>query len=330
MDRVGTVGSVEDLTSVRTQGLDVFPYPRGPITDDTKPYLVFRNHARFFDLREGLAEVAFLLSLMPTQQMDDPIAIPQGKAETRGVSPLAAPRRPLGPRPPLTRTALPGALGARRHLGPINPQNHHRTAPPSRCHLGEAPLALVARRHALQHRQALGPLMRQRVPPLTASAHAGEIVKHRLGLVLGHCRHHLGRGLLHIQLFAPWSYAQRRVEGRDATATGRTIAIRPLTLPRAPQGLDRARDVLASLQEPITPRTMGLLSRVFATMGRLDNRLGQAAGAVWAQGPPRLGHFRSGRFRLGELLLQPIEPLVKAGMELLAQSVRLFSCTDLG
>jgi len=31
-----------------------------------------------------------------------------------------------------------------------------------------------------------------------------------------------------------------------------------------------------------------------------------------------------------ELLLQPIEPLVKAGMELLAQSVRLFSCTDLG
>ena len=50
------------------------------------------------------------------------------------------------------------------------------------------------------------------------------------------------------------------------------------------------------------------------------NRLGEPPGELLAQVPHRLGHLREGGRRLVPLFLQPIEPLVKASMELLAQA----------
>jgi hypothetical protein len=57
--------------------------------------------------------------------------------------------------------------------------------------------------------------------------------------------------------------------------------------------------------------------------------LSQAAGKLLTQVPHGLGYLRQGRCWLLELCFQPIKPLVKAGMELPAQGVPLFSCTDL-
>src|SRR4029453_12117589 len=87
--------------------------------------------------------------------------------------------------------------------------------------------------------------------------------------------------------------------------------------------------VRVSFQEPITRSTVGLLAGVFPSIGVLDDRLRQAAGERLAQAPHRRSHLCQGRCRLLELCFQPIKPLVKAGMELPAQGVPLFSCTDL-
>src|SRR5262245_4571131 len=134
----------EHLTSVRKQRLDVFPYPGGPIADHAKPYLVFRNPARLFDLLEGLAELVLRLHLMPTQHMDDALAIEEIKAKAFGITPLAAPQRPLGPVSPLAGTAPPGTLRPRGHISPIDTEPQDWTAPAARCHLSDAPLDLVA------------------------------------------------------------------------------------------------------------------------------------------------------------------------------------------
>jgi hypothetical protein len=57
--------------------------------------------------------------------------------------------------------------------------------------------------------------------------------------------------------------------------------------------------------------------------------LRQAAGQLLAQVPHGLGHLRQGRCGLLKLGFQPVKPLVKAGMELPAQGIPLFSCTNL-
>src|SRR5215468_6289613 len=93
MEVLGTVVIIEHLTRVRKQGLHMFPYPLGPITDDAQAHLRFRNQAGLFDLFESLAQWLLVLHLMPTEHMDDPLAIEQIKAKTLRVAPLSPPAR---------------------------------------------------------------------------------------------------------------------------------------------------------------------------------------------------------------------------------------------
>src|SRR5438445_13795191 len=96
MEVLCTVVVIEHLTGLGKQGLDMFPYPLGPITDDAKAHLLFRNQAGLFDLLEGLAELLLVLHLMPTEHMDDPITIHQIAAKVFSIAQLAPPQRPLG------------------------------------------------------------------------------------------------------------------------------------------------------------------------------------------------------------------------------------------
>src|SRR5687768_18382997 len=67
---VGTMVISEDLARLGKQGLNVFPNPICPITDDTKPHGLFANQARVFELLQGFSQIVFALHLMPAQQMD--------------------------------------------------------------------------------------------------------------------------------------------------------------------------------------------------------------------------------------------------------------------
>ena len=89
MEVLCTVGIIQHLTGVGKERLDVFPYPRCAISHPTQPHLVFRNHARLFDLRERLPTVLLRLSLRPTQEMHDPVTIKQIQAPALGVTPLS-------------------------------------------------------------------------------------------------------------------------------------------------------------------------------------------------------------------------------------------------
>src|SRR5712691_7849561 len=131
MEILRTVVIIEHLTGVGKQGLDVFPYPRSAISDYAQPHLRFGNQARRFDLFEGLAELLLILHLMPTQEMHDPVAIEQIEAKALRVTPLPPPPSPLGPLASWPLPGLPGAVGTRRHIGPIDAQHHHRTPPPA-------------------------------------------------------------------------------------------------------------------------------------------------------------------------------------------------------
>src|SRR5215471_10577136 len=75
MEVRGTVVVIEHLTRLGKQGLDVFPYPLGPITDDTHAHLLFRNQAGLFDLLEGCAELLFVLDLMPTEHREHSVIL---------------------------------------------------------------------------------------------------------------------------------------------------------------------------------------------------------------------------------------------------------------
>src|SRR5262245_37336484 len=110
MEVLGTVIVIEDLTCLGKQDLDVFPYPLRPITHDAQAHLGFWNHAGLFDLLEGLAELRFVLHLMPTEHMDDALTIKEIKAKPFRVTPLAPPLRPLGPRVPTSLLGLSGAV----------------------------------------------------------------------------------------------------------------------------------------------------------------------------------------------------------------------------
>src|SRR6266581_7732441 len=117
----------------------MFPYPLGPITDDAQAHLLFRNHAGLFDLLEGLAQLLLILHLMPTEHMDDTLAIQQIEAKTLRVAPLSPP-----PRSPRSLASAPlagcaGTVGTGRHIRPINAQDHHRTAQAACRHLSKAP-----------------------------------------------------------------------------------------------------------------------------------------------------------------------------------------------
>lgn len=80
----------------------------------------------------------------------------------------------------------------------------------------------------------------------------------------------------------------------------------------------------------MTLGTTSILPRPFATMGMRNNRLAHAACELLTQRPHRLGHVGSAGLRIGQLLLQPIKPLVKASVEVVAQSLPLTACADIG
>src|SRR4029453_7088478 len=101
MEVLGTVVIIQHLTRLGKQGLDVFPDPLGPITDDAEAHLLFRHHPGIFYLFEGGAELLFVLCLMPTEHMDDALAIQQIEAKALGVTPLPPPPSAPGALAPL-------------------------------------------------------------------------------------------------------------------------------------------------------------------------------------------------------------------------------------
>jgi hypothetical protein len=80
----------------------------------------------------------------------------------------------------------------------------------------------------------------------------------------------------------------------------------------------------------MTLGTTSILAGPFATMGMRNNRLAHTARELLTQMPHRLGHFGLAGLRIGPLFLQPIKPLVKARVEVVAQSLPLVACADLG
>src|SRR5215470_14267920 len=97
MEVLRTVIIIKPLTSVGKQGVDVFPYPLRPITDDAEAHLLFRNDPGLFHLLDGLTELLLIVHLMPTEHMDDALAIEQREAKALRVAPLPPPPRPPGP-----------------------------------------------------------------------------------------------------------------------------------------------------------------------------------------------------------------------------------------
>jgi hypothetical protein len=204
MEGLGTVVIIEHLTSLRKQGLNMFPDPLGPITNDAQAHLRFRNHPGLFDLLEGLTELLLVLDLMPTEHMDDALAIQQIETKALGVTPLSPPPSALGARVPVPYTWLSSTVRPRRHIGAINTQDQHRAAEASGRDGDDALLDLVAWRDDIQHRQALRDVVGHRVHPLAPQADTGESAKQRLRFVIGDFGHQLDGCLVHIELCAPW------------------------------------------------------------------------------------------------------------------------------
>src|SRR5262249_22826190 len=72
---LGTMIVVEYLTSLGKQRLHVFPYPLSAIAYHTQPRGLLGDHAGVFHLLQGLAHVLFIGYLMPTEHMDNALAV---------------------------------------------------------------------------------------------------------------------------------------------------------------------------------------------------------------------------------------------------------------
>jgi hypothetical protein len=123
--------------------------------------------------------------LLPTEQMNDALAIDQIKPKALDLAPLSLPRGSPGPLASLPWATTPSISGASRRVGAINTKNHHGSAPFTRCDLVDARVDLLTRRRHIQHAEGLGRSIRERMHPLTAEVDAGEVVKQGLGLVIG-------------------------------------------------------------------------------------------------------------------------------------------------
>ena len=196
MEILLTVIVVEHLASPGKQRLDVFPNPRGPITNHTKPDLILWNHTRLFDLLESLAKLCLVLHLRSGDGLW--VRHRSDKPKALGISPLAMPRGASGPRVPLPSLALPtGRVGTYAPSMPSTTTGRH-------------PVAIASMRRAASRDGAtsktvtLGGLMHKRMEALTAQCHPGKVAEQRLRLLIGHLDRHLGRRLLHIELCAPW------------------------------------------------------------------------------------------------------------------------------
>src|SRR2546430_14099509 len=93
----GTVGGIEPRTRLGQQGLDGFPYPLGPITDDAPAPLVFWNQAGRFARREGRAEWLGAWPLLPPAPPDDALPLPQREAHPCRRPPPSPPPVPPWP-----------------------------------------------------------------------------------------------------------------------------------------------------------------------------------------------------------------------------------------
>src|SRR6516162_5681753 len=291
MEVLCTVVVVEHLTRLGEQRLDVLPYPLGAIANHTKPHGLLGNHAGVFHLLQGLAHLMFRLYLMPTEYMHDALAIEQVEAQPLGFAPFVVPSCPSCPLARLPRAAPPSARRPRRHIGPINPQDQHRTAKTACCDLGNTPLNLLARRRHLQHTEALRHPLDQRVHALTTDRDATKTAKQRRGRLVRELGCQVHRCLLHVKVHPTRTQAQHLVERITAALALATIEIRPLKLDGTHEGLDGATYRRACLQQTLTCRTVQRGATVFCLMAVLNNRLCYACGERLAQAPDRLAHL---------------------------------------
>src|SRR5262249_31267902 len=152
--------------------------------------------------------------LMPTEPVDNALAIAHGEAHPLGFAPLVTPAGPSRPVARWPRAALAGALRARRPRGAINPQPQHRTAKTARRDLYHASINLRARRRHLRRAEACGSRVRDRVHALTPDAHPRALATQRRG---GRRRNLSGEshcGLLHVTLEPLRLHASDRIEWR--------------------------------------------------------------------------------------------------------------------
>src|SRR5262245_13437550 len=292
MEVLGAAVIIKHLTSVWKQGLDMFPYPLSPITDDAEAHLLFWNYTGLFHLLEGLTKLLLILYLMPTEHMDDALAIQQIKAKALRVAPLPPPPRPPGPLAPAPRAGLPGTVGTGRYIGPINAQHQDRPAKATSGHGGDAPLDLLARRYHVQHGQPRAHVVGYGVHPFAPAVHPRQISKERLGRVIRHFGDQLHHGVLHVELFTPCHQTQRVIERVEPYTTSAAIEVGSLQRNRPHHRLDRAPDVLLHLEHPRTPRAVGLRALAFTFVDMRHNHLCDAPGELLAQVPHGCGHFR--------------------------------------
>lgn len=71
-------------------------------------------------------------------------------------------------------------------------------------------------------------------------------------------------------------------------------------------------------------------SRQLTLVAMLNNGFAQATGELLTQIPHRLGDLSQRGLWIGQLLLEPIKPLVKARVELAAKFLPLVTCANLG
>ena len=123
--------------------MDVFPNPKGPITNHTKPDLILWNHTRLFDLLESLAKLCLVCTWALAQEMDYGFVIDQVDRKPLASRhwPCHEARRARECRCQLGARALSGRVGT---YAPSMP--HHRTRH-ARRHRLNAAQRIPGRRH---------------------------------------------------------------------------------------------------------------------------------------------------------------------------------------
>ncbi len=313
-----TVVGIQHLAGMRKQRLHRLPYPRRSIRHHTTPDFLFGNQARFLHLSERLAYLAFPLHLMPTQKVDDAVALQEVQTKALGLAPLALPPRPPCALAPWPWPTAPSAVRPQWPIGPLDPYHQHWTTQTALGPLGKAPLDRRSRGRDISHGEPLGSLGHQRMHTLTTDGNPTQLAKRRRGRVIGSRGHEVGGGLWHITVETARTQAQHLIAGIAAVATVATLAIRALQLEGANHRFNGTSNRGTSCQETLTGGTGPVCSLLFLWVGVLEDQRGSATRALLPQGPERFAHLGSSRLGLGQLGLQPIEPRVKAIMQALA------------
>src|SRR5215510_5001099 len=277
---LGTVVIVEHLTRLREHRLDLLPDPLGPIADDAQPHGVLGNQSGIFDLVQGFAHIVVAVHLMPAEHMHDALAIEEIEAKPLGFAPLVVPPGPSGALPCLARAPASRTVGARRDIGPINPQDQYRTAKASGSDLRDAPINLLPRWRHLQHIQALSHLLSERVHALTTDGNATEPPKEPRGRLIQDFGSHIHGSLLDVRLHATHTYAQYLVKRIGPRMAARTIEVGPRKLDSPYHRLDTARHRTTGGQPARTGGTRHRLPTLFLGMRLMHNRLRHPTGQL--------------------------------------------------